>query len=289
MAKGISIHIGLNSVDVNHYGEIPSLDTCEQDAKDMHKIAVDSGYNSSTILLTSGATREAVKSAIIMASNELKSGDMLFLTYSGHGGVVYDTNSDELDGVDETWCLYDGQLLDDELRELWSYFNEGVHILVVSDSCHSGTVTKAPLNSEQSKLFKQKLLPPNIAKNVYIKNKDFYDELESSTQIVDDSQIKATVKLFAACQDPQVSYTLTFATNSIFTEKIKEVWDEGRFDGNYKDFFEKVKERVVALDFLPSKQTPNYMTIGVEDPYFDEQKPFVVVEKEEYCEYYCEY
>jgi len=66
MAKGISIHIGLNRVDVYHYGEIPPLDTCEQDAKDMHKIAVDSGYNSSTLLLTNGATREAVKNAIIM-------------------------------------------------------------------------------------------------------------------------------------------------------------------------------------------------------------------------------
>ena len=285
MAKGISIHIGLNSVDVNHYGAVPPLDTCERDAKDMHKIAVMSGYSSSSLFLTSGATREAVKNAIIFASNELHTGDMLLLTYSGHGGVVYDTNYDELDGVDETWCLYNGQLLDDELRELWSYFDEGVHILVISDSCHSGTVIKAPLDQEQSKLFKQKLLPPSVAKDVYVKNKDFYDEIESSTQIVDDSQIKATVKLFAACQDSQVSYTLTFATNSVFTEKIKEVWDEGRFIGNYKDFFEKVKEKVVALDFLPSEQTPNYMTVGVEDLYFDEQKPFVMMEEEECYDY----
>jgi hypothetical protein len=285
MAKGISIHIGLNSVDVNHYGAVPPLDTCERDAKDMHKIAVMSGYSSSSLFLTSGATREAVKNAIISASNELHTGDMLLLTYSGHGGVVYDTNYDELDGVDETWCLYNGQLLDDELRELWSYFDEGVHILVISDSCHSGTVIKAPLDQEQSKLFKQKLLPPSVAKDVYVKNKDFYDEIESSTQIVDDSQIKATVKLFAACQDSQVSYTLTFATNSVFTEKIKEVWDEGRFIGNYKDFFEKVKEKVVALDFLPSEQTPNYMTVGVEDLYFDEQKPFVMMEEEECYDY----
>jgi hypothetical protein len=44
--------------------------------------------------------------------------------------------------MDETWCLYDGQLLDDELHGAWEKFQAGVRILVFSDSCHSGTVLK---------------------------------------------------------------------------------------------------------------------------------------------------
>ena len=37
------------------------------------------------------------------------------LTYSGHGGQINDVNNDEPDGLDETWALYDRELVDDEL------------------------------------------------------------------------------------------------------------------------------------------------------------------------------
>ena len=64
------------------------------------------------------------------------------LSYSGHGGQLPDLNDDEPDQEDETWCLYDGQVVDDELNELYSQFRQGVRILVFSDSCHSGSVAK---------------------------------------------------------------------------------------------------------------------------------------------------
>ena len=64
------------------------------------------------------------------------------LSDSGHGGQVPDKNDDEPDAQDETWCLYDGELLDDETYSLLSELSEGVRILVFSDSCHSGTSIK---------------------------------------------------------------------------------------------------------------------------------------------------
>ena len=74
------------------------------------------------------------------AGKTLSSGDFFFLTYSGHGGQVPDVTGEEADKQDETWCLYDGQLIDDELYLELSRFAAGVRILVLSDSCHSGTV-----------------------------------------------------------------------------------------------------------------------------------------------------
>ena len=281
MNRGISIHIGLNYLDSEHYGnEVSPLDTCEQDAKDMQSIAIAQNFKSSYMLLSENATREAVKSAIATASEELSSGDMLLLTYSGHGGFILDKSGDEDDNLDETWCLYDGQLLDDELYYLWSLFDEGVRIFIISDSCHSGTVAKAnPKGLEpDSKIFKKKLLSYSVAKEVYLKNKDFYSDLEKFYGIKEEKgeNIKASIKLFAACQDPQVSYTMTFAKNSIFTEKLKEIWDDGRFMGNYSEFFEKISAEVEALDFLPTVQTPNLFSVGKENKSFDNGKPFQI-------------
>jgi uncharacterized caspase-like protein len=107
----------------------------------MRLIAESRGFDART-LLTVDATRDAVTGVIADAAAQLSDGDIFFMTVSSHGGQVPDPNSDEPDGLDETWCLYDGQLLDDELSYALAAFAAGVRVLVVSDSCHSGSVVK---------------------------------------------------------------------------------------------------------------------------------------------------
>src|SRR5688500_15997573 len=98
----------------------------------MQEIAEGKGFDS-TIMLSKEATAEAVTGAIQEASGTLAKGDLLFLTYSGHGGQVPDTNSDENgDATDETWVLYDRQLVDDELFAIWGPVESGVRHYVVS-------------------------------------------------------------------------------------------------------------------------------------------------------------
>ena len=138
MATGISIHIGLNRVDPGHYqGWDGKLKGCENDACAMEAIASKQKFATS-LLLNEQATAQAVKDAIAGAVNQLKSGDILLLTYSGHGGQVPDLNGDEEDHLDETWVLYDHELIDDELYALWGQFETDVRILLLTDSCHSG-------------------------------------------------------------------------------------------------------------------------------------------------------
>src|SRR3954447_16134927 len=115
MAKGISLHIGLNKISVAHYGPQTELAGCENDAKDMAAIAKKKGYKSQ-VLLTKNATAPAVLKAMSRGAEMLKAGDIFFLTYSGHGSQVPDENGDEReDDQDETWCTYDRMLVDDEL------------------------------------------------------------------------------------------------------------------------------------------------------------------------------
>lgn len=141
MATGLALTIGLNAVDPKHYGRWSGeLYACEADAIEMTEIAKSRDFVVEK-LLTAEATRAKVMGEITRASKSLKAGDIFLLTYSGHGGQVPDRNNDEDDYQYETWCLYDQELIDDELYYLLGAFKEGVRILVFSDSCHSGTVT----------------------------------------------------------------------------------------------------------------------------------------------------
>ena len=142
--NALSLHIGLNSVNPEHYeGWSGPLAACEFDANDMRDLAQARGIKAS-VLLTRDATRARTLAGIRAAAKALKAGDLFFLSYSGHGGQVEDVSGeDETDKLDETWCLFDGQLIDDELYFELTKFKKGVRIIVLSDSCHSGTVTRA--------------------------------------------------------------------------------------------------------------------------------------------------
>src|SRR5436190_14083256 len=174
-AKGLSVHVGLNAVDPKHYeGWSGELMACEFDAADMAAIAKTQGIKPA-LLLTKKATRANTLSAIRGAAKQLSSGDLFFLTYSGHGGQMPDVSGDEPDKKDETWCLFDGELIDDELYLELSRFAKGVRVLVLSDSCHSGTVTRAMPREVSGR---SKMMPPAVAMRTYTKHQKFYDDLQ---------------------------------------------------------------------------------------------------------------
>jgi len=278
MAKGMALAIGLNSVDPQHYaGWSGPLTACEADANDMADIARASAMPVTT-LLTRAATRAAVLTGIAAASQQLKKGDLFFLTYSGHGGQVRDLNDDEPDLEDETWCLFDGQLLDDELYAALGQFLDGVRVLVLSDSCHSGTVIKAAyyrgtlmtrgmtLVSEDPPKFRA--MPPDAALATYRKNRQFYDDLQKKVRKDAISQVKASAVLISGCQDNQLSADGIF--NGLFTGTLLRVWDDGRFVGDYHRLHDAIVER------MPPDQTPNFFRVGPFDNTFEAMKPFTL-------------
>jgi metacaspase-1 len=152
MPKGISINIGINELDSAHYGNsFQKLNSCERDARNMASLAQSQGFKVGDIKLKIGKPRaqeiiDEIKKASAVLTN---SGDLLLVTYSGHGNRAEDVNSEkmaefeELSGFDQTWCLFDRQLIDDELAQLWSLFKPGVRILFISDSCYSGEVFRS--------------------------------------------------------------------------------------------------------------------------------------------------
>lgn len=278
MPKGIALTIGLNSVNPNHYeGWSGDLNACEADASDMADIAKSRNFNIKT-LLTKAATRKAIIGEISKAAKSLKPGDIFMMSYSGHGGQLPDINSDEPDAMDETWCLYDGELVDDELHNELAKFKEGVRILVFSDSCHSGTVVKmayyqgtvpARNSSISSQQIRYRFMPPDVALRTYRKNKAFYDNILKDPKLKDTAdKVKASVILISGCQDNQLSSDGDF--NGLFTANLLRIWNNGKFKKGYKAFHKTIIRR------MPPDQTPNYFRIGTINTAFEAQVPFTV-------------
>jgi metacaspase-1 len=270
MPKGLSLHIGLNAVNPKDYsGWSGHLAACEFDAQDMQALARKQGFKP-TVRLTKAATRDRILADIKSAAAALKKGDMFFLTYSGHGGQVPNTGNDfEPDGNDETWCLYDGQLIDDELDAALTGFVAGVRIFILSDSCHSGTVSKAlALAAHGAKPVRTRAMPRDIAMRVYLDNADFYDKLQARMKGNPRTKVKATALLISGCQDNQESSDGD--RNGLFTTALLGVWRGGKFEGDYRGFHKTI------LKFMPPIQTPNYFTIGPANHTFEGQKPFTL-------------
>lgn len=281
MPKGIALCVGLNLVDGGKYeGWTGPLEACEADARDMASLARKQGFQV-TSLLTRKATRAAVTSAVTRAARALKSGDIFLLTYSGHGGQVPDHNGDEPDLKDETWCLYDGELIDDELSVLWAGFAPGVRVLVFSDSCHSGTVTRAAYDrlagagalhddasaghNKRAHVFRA--MPDEVALRTYRAHQKFYDALMKKLP-KRSPPVRCAVRLISGCQDNQLSEDGTF--NGRFTGTLLRVWNNGAFNGDYAAFHKAIVRR------MPPTQTPNHFQLGVANPDFDHQKPFKI-------------
>ena len=142
MAKR-ALCIGIN----NYPGTHMDLKGCINDANDW---AAELGNRGFVVdkLIDKDATKAAMVAGFKSVIGGAGSGDLVVITFSGHGTYVPDLNGDEVDGLDEGLCPYDiqtggGALIDDDIHALFAARAAGVRLVLISDSCHSGTVTRA--------------------------------------------------------------------------------------------------------------------------------------------------
>lgn len=283
MSKGLSLHIGVNIVDKKHYGDIVELKAAVNDAKFWEGFAKKMGFKTRS-LHNGKATSTDVLKQLKEYSTALKPGDILMLTYAGHGGSIKNDrpSSEDNEQYDQTWCLYDRQLLDDELYESFEAFAKGVRITVVSDSCHSGTVVRvagtnlsellaegiadsAKMRGMRSrKLSKEEeaLIAMNFKETVY---KPIQDKFKMSSK---GKGVQASVKLLAACQDDEE--TLDGDKNGIFTEAFMDLFKDPDFKtANGERLIAAVRKRY----YFP---VPGFFEYGGVIPTYDYSFPFTI-------------
>ena len=288
-AKGMSLHVGVNTVDPAHYdGWDGQLTACESDALAMQSLAESEGFKPE-LLLTRDATRQNVVEQIERAAKDLSPGDMFLLSVSGHGGRVPDFNQDEdhdddSQRMDETLCLYDFQIADDELYMLWTQFKDGVRVLVVPDTCHSGSMARFGPTAP-TELFGRAMphdpriraMPLHIEDRVWRANEAAYRTASKSYSAMKESvmtaplssPIQASVLNLGACKDTQ--YAMDGPQNGAFTGALLSVWDSGRFHGDYRAF-----RAAIDAEIGSDSQTPQLFEQLLKQPNFVLDRPFTL-------------
>lgn len=129
-------------VGINNYpGTSNDLQGCVNDANDWCALLNEYGFSTS-LLLDSQATRQNIKTALENLVLSVKQGDVAVFTYSGHGTQVFDLSGDEGDTYDEAISVYDGTIVDDQLRTIINGIDPLATLVIISDSCFSGSVTR---------------------------------------------------------------------------------------------------------------------------------------------------
>lgn len=126
--------------------------TCDYDIKYLKEALIQSDFESENIniLKDSLATRAGIIKSLTDMEAKAKTGDVIFIHFSGHGLQVYDDNNDEKDGFDECIVPYDSyvrgagqkQIRDDELIELLNKIRLKIgkagQLVFSIDASHSG-------------------------------------------------------------------------------------------------------------------------------------------------------
>ncbi|MBI3466110.1 MAG: caspase family protein [Planctomycetes bacterium] len=246
-------------IGINDYpGTGSDLAGCVNDANDWATAFKARGFAVDK-LLDGQAKGDAMRKAIRGVLARAKGGDIVILQYSGHGSFVPDVDGDEPDGTDECLCPHDisanGPITDDELFELYSSRPQGVKLLMISDSCHSGTVARfAPITTPPTMKAKAapqrkvRFLPPSV----------FLPKREAAKLGMRRSLRRSSppgryaALLMSGCQDTEYSYDAYFLgrANGAFTFVARQCLKSLKPSATYRDWFKAIRA------VLPSQQYP---------------------------------
>jgi hypothetical protein len=219
-----AVIIGLTRVDHARWGgwsgACPGVD---RDIADMAVLCALEGVEAHT-LSDRAATRAGVAAAWRAAIDGLRAGDLVVVYYSGHGGVVGDTDGDERDGYDEHWCLWDGPMLDDHLYALLCESPVGLRVALISDSCHSGSMMRRR---------------PMVARVASRRTHGFRGALVS----------------LGACRDLEVAYGAP--TGGLWTRALLDAWTRTRSEITWRAWFWSALAVIGTAD-----QTPTWGEMG---------------------------
>jgi hypothetical protein len=254
-------------IGINYFGQSGELRGCINDVNNIKRLIQSRGFVEDSVhmrILTDdhrNGSLHPTRRNIIEGMHWLVQGaqpnDSLFLHYSGHGSQKEDTDSDEVDGYDETIVPVDakssGQIVDDEMNAiLVRQLPRGARLTAIFDSCHSATALDLPYIYDcYGNIKKQKVSRKNAGMNLLetgmaLKSGNIFGALQqgqkalnSLTAIGNEGKAQAIteqtrssqgdVVMFAGCKDHQTSadtsvqgYGATGAASYAFIDAVSK-------------------------------------------------------------------
>lgn len=234
-------------IGINDYpGTSSDLSGCVPDARDF-AAALDARGFAVRQLLDSAATKAVLVDELARLVDRTGYGDTAIVTFSGHGTWVADTDGDEADRRDEALCPHDvftaGPLTDDELHGIFTRRRFGARLVLISDSCHSGTVTRlaAPLGATLQAV---RFLPPRT-----------YQPDAKAAPAVARAAPRPSALLLSGCADGEYAYDAWFGgkPNGAFTKAALAALRTLPPGATMRDWYAEIRMSLPSQDY---PQTP---------------------------------
>ena len=248
----IGVAAGLTGVDPACYGGSDgACPGCDVDATDFANVLRAAGFETS-LLLNQDAGWDGLSRRIAAAAAQLGPGDLFVLMVSGHGGRgVFRNPQTNREEVHETWCLWDGQVLDDEIVRAFAQFAAGVRIVVVNDQCHAGGVFggKGPAVRGAGGL--KPVLPGPDGEEAWKKAIGFRDP----GQLFGAVKTPPMLIQFASCRAEQTSIGMPLGGTWV-TALLKVL--AATHELSWREWFDRASEHMT----LGQNQTPQWVELG---------------------------
>lgn len=238
--KKWSTFYGQNAVDAkvaDYQGWSGILAGCVPDARDLAIATATMGYTATARFsgwnvngkvlpwamsgqCTIAAWRET--HAVLQAC--VQPGDSVIIGNSGHGGQY---NTSEVNGG-HTLCFFDGLFRDTQQYELTRAWPEGVNVLYVFDSCHSGGLDRHAARA------------PIRAAPYFVKPRG-----PTEGTVGPPSQVLANVVEFCACRAAETAED--GPQNGAFTGSLLAVWDQAQAKGTKLTFHDWIDATVELM------------------------------------------
>jgi len=233
--KGYALLVGVNKVDVKHYGTGKNLCCSLNDTNTLIKFLLSSKlYNKDNIRIKNAvnAKWDAVKSEIQdiqnLANNDPE-GAYVFLYFSGHGASLMPIDKQFL-------CFYDRMVMEDEIQSQIQGFNENCKVFITLDACYSAGIINSP---ELKGYFTG--LPgknPRDFSETYDLFRDIYDPIYDAYEIYEFVPEAEINYLCAAAENKKTKVGPNCQSNSRFTGRFASYWSTADRNSNYQYFYD---------------------------------------------------
>jgi len=219
-----------------------------------------------SVVLNENATKQKILDQLEQLTSKVIKGDIVVIHFSGHGQQIADDNNDEPDGYDESFIPYDAgkifseeykgenHLRDDEiniaLAKLRSQLGTKGNVLVILDSCHSGTATRGYQKSRGTNL---KFQPSGYNPE---QNTEDFGLLDVEIVKSKNSSI-APLVAFSASSPDQLNYEYTDKETGVTYGSLSYAFSKAvskiDSDATYRGLFDRI---MVEMSNIAPNQTP---------------------------------